>query len=48
MKTLAKNLLEMFCKIILNNKDIVKSILVPDNNFWFLEELSSINGLTIL
>ena len=31
---LATTHLQIFYKIILNNKDIVKSIIVPDDNIW--------------
>ena len=31
---LSPTLLQIFCKIILNSKVIVKSIIDPDDNFW--------------
>ena len=34
MRTLLITLLEIFSKIILNFKLIVKSIIGPDDNFW--------------
>ena len=42
MKTVLTTLLQIFCKIILNFKDIVKSIIVPDT---ISGEILSINGL---
>ena len=34
MNTLPATLLEISCKIILSYKDVVKSIIVLDANFW--------------
>ena len=31
---LTTTLLQIYCKIVLNSKVIVKSIFVPDDNFW--------------
>ena len=42
IRTLPTTLLQIFCKIILNFKVIVKII---RNRWWFLEELSCIDGL---
>ena len=33
IRTLPTTLLQIFCKIIPNSKDIVKSIIAPDDNF---------------
>ena len=46
IRTLPTNLLQSFCKIFLNSKVIVKSII--DSTQQFLEELLSINGLNAL
>ena len=34
MKTLPTTLLEIFCKIMLNLKVIVKIVFDPDDDFW--------------
>ena len=34
MKTIPTTILQIFCKIILNYKDIVKNVIVPDDNYW--------------
>ena len=43
IRTLPTTLLQIFCKIIPNSKDIVKSIIAPDDNFP--NEALSINWL---
>ena len=35
IQILPTTLLQIFCEVILNRKVIVKSITVPDDNFWF-------------
>ena len=44
IRTLPTTLLQIFCKIILNSKIIVQSILDPDDNSWM--NSLSINGWT--
>ena len=43
IRTLPTTLLQIFCKIILNSKVIVKSIIDPDDNSWM--NSLSFNGL---
>ena len=47
IRTLATTLLQIFCKIILNLWDIVKSILDPDDNFMLIVLQNSLSSLVI-
>ena len=46
LKTFSTTLLQIFCKISINSKVIIKSIIDPDDNCW--RNSLSINGLNLI